>query len=153
MGCVIEQEIGSLVDKYLYYEYDPMNNPLAHNTAVFEDFPFYLAFKNSLMWFSLYYHSNQEIVCQLQELITLGPKHEPVLLTLSKIVRKNPNLTTGGRLANHAGEDSFSLTMPTHTGLVSPYSLGNSTIKFGYFLLVELKFSPAGGKLSFKVVF
>ncbi|CAG5129862.1 unnamed protein product [Candidula unifasciata] len=94
--------------------------------------------------------SVKEIICKLQEYITIGPKQEPIELTLSKIIRKNPNLTRE-KLPGQTGDNTFAVTMPTYTGLVSPYILGSSQIKFGYYLLVEIKFTPAGGKLSFKV--
>ncbi|CAG5115362.1 unnamed protein product [Candidula unifasciata] len=81
--------------------------------------------------------SVKDITCTLQEYVTISPKVEPMIFTLKQ--------------TNPGQEQKFVVTIPTHTRMISPYSLGSSQIKIDYFLAVDLRFTPAGGKLSFKV--
>ncbi|KAK3748373.1 hypothetical protein RRG08_018215 [Elysia crispata] len=95
----------------------------------------------------------KEIVCSLQEHVTLDPRREPIIILLTRMLRKDPGQLTGRPTDQEpsGAQEALEVTIPTQTDLVSPFSLGSSKTRIEYFLEISLKFSRSGGKLAFKV--
>ncbi|KAH9514978.1 hypothetical protein Btru_021561 [Bulinus truncatus] len=91
-------------------------------------------------------HAVKKISCFFQEQITLGPKYDPVTITLCRVDSKDDS-----GLPKKGGNTSFSIVVPTNIDLVSPFSLVPSKAKVSYFLSIKVLLNPTKGKLTFKV--
>ncbi|RUS90506.1 hypothetical protein EGW08_001683, partial [Elysia chlorotica] len=63
----------------------------------------------------------REIVCSLQEHVTLDPRREPIIILLTRMLRKDPGQLTGRSANGEAGggvKDALEVTIPTQTDLV-----------------------------------
>ena len=49
------------------------------------------------------------------------------------------------------GEHSYDVTLPTQTNLVTSFMQGCNMVRLTYTLAIEMRFAPAGGKLSFTI--
>ncbi|CAL1547883.1 unnamed protein product [Lymnaea stagnalis] len=84
----------------------------------------------------------KEIKCVLHGQVTLEPRQEPVVMTMAHVVSKDEH---------ESPKAAYDVIIPTQTDLLTSYHLGGSQIKVAYYLTMKVKFTPAGGKMIFKV--
>ncbi|XP_059167248.1 uncharacterized protein LOC131949395 [Physella acuta] len=98
----------------------------------------------------------KNIVCTLQEHVTLNPKQESVTFKLHQMSLQDfrdlerPNETIK-RTSRDVTKTTYDVIVPTSTSILSVFSLGASQVKVTHSLSIKLRFTPVGGKLSFKI--
>ncbi|XP_076449883.1 uncharacterized protein LOC143286159 [Babylonia areolata] len=87
------------------------------------------------------------IACRLQQHLKLDRHQEVTTFTLSNVERADPQSTSD------PGDEtsSYDVTLPTQTNLVTSFLQGCHMLRVSYTLAIEMRFVPAGGKLSFTI--
>lgn len=86
------------------------------------------------------------ISCRLEQHLKLERQTDVTTFTLSNVERTDPQAS-----GQTEDEMSYDVTIPTQTNLVTSFLQGVSMVRISYTLAIDIKFVPAGGKLSFTV--
>lgn len=84
------------------------------------------------------------ISCRLQQHLKLDKQRDMTTFTLSTVERTDPQ-----SMSQVQGEVSYDVTLPTQMNLVTSFMQDCSMVRLTYTLAIEIRFSPAGGTLSF----